>query len=371
MASAVPPRGAMLNSLGPAWLGTFFHNILAGMLIVQVYIYYVAFPKDHWSMKGIVYLVFILEMTQTIIRAVDNFEGDVMRWGDKSFLPEQQLDWFSTPVITAVTSAIVQAYFGYRVYVFSKSWIISMFIWVPTLLQLATGVALGAISEPLPLNLLSKNPMFKKVLPIWTASSAFTDVLIAILLTYYLYTMKSGIRQTDKLITKIIRLTVETGTVTGTYLISFSSTDILFVPTSHLLYHDHGSLLCEAALVPHVRSFNYDALFLSHTFTALLMSLVKFILLARYFSLLTHILLGKLYANNLMVMFNRRIDFHADAGTTVHSMGTGKTPTATGQESRIQFAGGQSTADRTLGSFTTKRGDTEWELEPRGKESFV
>ncbi|KAH8822471.1 hypothetical protein DL96DRAFT_1714788 [Flagelloscypha sp. PMI_526] len=313
-----PPRGAMLEATGPPWLGSFFHNILAGMLIVQVYIYYVAFPKDHWSMKAIVYIVFILEMTQTVIRAVDNFENDVMRWGDVTSLPLERADWFGTPVITAVTSAIVQAYFGYRVLIFSKSWIIATFIWVPTLLQLSTGVALGAISEPLPVNILSKTARFKTVLPIWTSSSAFTDILIAVLLTYYLYTMKSGIRQTDKLITKIIRLTVETGTVTA---------------------------------------------------IASVLIVILFYAKPPWFLIFTDII-GKLYANNLMVMFNRRIDLGAEGATTVHSMGTGKTSTANGAESHIQFAG-KSTGDNTLTSFVAKRSDKEWEMSQRGKDSFV
>ncbi|KAH8825515.1 hypothetical protein DL96DRAFT_1557179 [Flagelloscypha sp. PMI_526] len=304
------------------WLGNFFHNILFGILVVQVYIYYVAFPKDHWAMKSLVYLVFALEIVQTVIRAVDRFEVDVMRYADTSVLDEQLLDWFSTPLLTAVTSAIVQAFFGYRVHVFSKSWIIPFIVWVPTLLQLGSGIALGAVSEPVPLHEMATNPRITRVVITWVTSTVVTDVFIAVLLTYYLYTMKSGISQTDTLISRIIRLTVETGTVTAIWAIMIL---VLFYekPPWFLIFSDT---------------------------------------------------IGKLYANNLMVMFNRRVDLTGQGGTTVHSMGTGtnKAPnTTTGAESRIEFSGNTS-GDRTLGSFNTKPDETgSWELSQRGKESFV
>ncbi|KAH8831848.1 hypothetical protein DL96DRAFT_1706254 [Flagelloscypha sp. PMI_526] len=279
--SAVPPRGSMLLAVGPAWLGSFFHNILAGILIVQT--------STMLLSRGII---------GTILR------GTLCGWGDKAVLNEQQLDWFSTPVLTAITSAMVQAYFRLsRLRLFQVMDYPYVHLGFPRCYNSLPGLALGVISEPTPLRQLSKTPMFRVVLP--------------------LYTMKSGIRQTDKLITRIIRLTVETGTLTAVW-------SILLI----IIFYTEGPWF--------------------HLFADTI---------------------GKLYANNMMVMFNRRVNLSSENQTTVHhSMGTGKTPTtANGEQSHIQFASGTGTEKSTIGTFrAAKPGNSDaWELEPRGTDSYV
>jgi hypothetical protein len=51
-------------------------------------------------MKALVYGVFALEIAQTVIRAVDRYEQDVMQYGNIAVLDDQLLDWFSTPVLS-------------------------------------------------------------------------------------------------------------------------------------------------------------------------------------------------------------------------------------------------------------------------------
>jgi hypothetical protein len=62
--------------------------------------YYVSFAKDHWGVKTLVYGIFLIELVQTIIRAVDKFEIDVMRYGDVTVLSEELHFWFSTPIMS-------------------------------------------------------------------------------------------------------------------------------------------------------------------------------------------------------------------------------------------------------------------------------
>jgi hypothetical protein len=47
-----------------------------------------------------VYTVFVIEIVQTVIRSVDRWEVDVMRYGDPAILDAMQLDWFSTPLLS-------------------------------------------------------------------------------------------------------------------------------------------------------------------------------------------------------------------------------------------------------------------------------
>ncbi|KAH8832177.1 hypothetical protein DL96DRAFT_1706559 [Flagelloscypha sp. PMI_526] len=261
MTTAPPPRGMYLQIGGPnspeQWLGNLFHTILCGILIVQVYIYHAASLRDTWQIKTLVYIVFALELLQTIIRSVDRWEIDVMMYGDPAALDAMLLDWFSTPILTAVTSGLVQAFFGYRIYVFSRSWIVASVVWALTLIQSVFGITMGAMQRGRLLHDVAGDPTINKVLLVWVVSTVITDVMIAVLLTYYLQKMRSGIKATDRLVTGIIRLTVETGALTALTAI------VLLV------------------------------LYLSH----------------QTWFLLAGDVLGKLYSNNLMVMFNRRINF--------------------------------------------------------------
>ncbi|KAH8832178.1 hypothetical protein DL96DRAFT_1590146 [Flagelloscypha sp. PMI_526] len=265
-----PPRGAFLELGGPNWLGNLFHNILCGVLIVQVYIYHASFNRDTWKIKMLVYLVFTLEILQTVIRSVDRWEIDVMLWGNPAGLDAILIDWFSTPVLTAVTSGLVQAYFGYRLYVFSKSWIIAGIIWALTLLQCVAGIIFGAFQAGRSLHEVATNGNITKAFLVWIVTTAVTDVMIAGLLTYYLRMMRGGFKETDRMVSNIIRLTVETGALTAV--------------------------------------------------TAILI-LVLYLTCPPWF-LVPGDVLGKLYSNNLMVMFNRRINFSRSQGTTMASAST-------------------------------------------------
>ncbi|KAH8810220.1 hypothetical protein DL96DRAFT_1628031 [Flagelloscypha sp. PMI_526] len=286
--SAVPlPRGVMLPVAGPSWIGNLLNSVLTGILIVQVYIYYVAFPKDQWFTKMIVYSVFVLEILQTILREVDHFEIEVMRFGDASVFNEGLRFWLSTPILTAVTSGIVQAYFGYRIRVFSGTWVFPLAVWLPILVQLGSGIGLGIMSAPVDIVEVATNPRMTAAFVVWIASTTVVDVLIAVLLTYFLYNMRSGIKGTQDLLTKIIRLTIETGTVTAVWGVLII---ILYfqMPPWFVIFADSWS---------------------------------------------------KLYSNNLMVMFNRRVNYRLQApGSTVHFMGTENGAGEEGGTTQIEFS---------------------------------
>ncbi|KAH8825890.1 hypothetical protein DL96DRAFT_1610160 [Flagelloscypha sp. PMI_526] len=294
---SVPPAGAMVNAYAPTWVGAFLHNILFGILIVQVYIYYSFFPKDKRSIKALVYSVFLIELAQTLMRAFDAYNNEVVHWGDPDFVGTHVghrgdvLTWLSMPILTAISGGIVQVYFGYRIYIFSKSIWVASAIWLPALLQVGSGLGVGLVDKvqrhggAANTKGAAGNINTTIVLTIWLVTTLVTDILIAGLLTYYLYSMKSGIKESDRLVTRIIRLTVETGSLTAVAAILIM---ILFYkkPPWHLMFSD---------------------------------------------------IIGKLYANNLLVMFNRR-HFLQVHGPISHSLGDITTTTRTGIVSEVEFA---------------------------------
>ncbi|KAH8823314.1 hypothetical protein DL96DRAFT_1617221 [Flagelloscypha sp. PMI_526] len=295
---SAPPAGAMVNAFAPTWVGAFLHNILFGILLLQVYMYYVFFPRDKRWIKVLVYSIFLLELAQTTMRAIDAYINEVVHWGDYDFVGTHlghrgdTLTWFSMPVLTAISGGIVQVYFGYRIYVFSKSIWVASGVWLPALMQVGSGMAVGLVNKvqhhggAASSKGAAGNINTTVVLTLWLVTTMVTDLLIAGLLTYYLYSMKSGINESDRLVTKIIRLTVETGSLTAVAAILIM---ILWYkkPPWHLIFSD---------------------------------------------------IIGKLYANNLLVMLNRR-HFLQVHGSISHSLGhiTSRT-TSNGLPSEVQFA---------------------------------
>ncbi|KAH8806615.1 hypothetical protein DL96DRAFT_1631189 [Flagelloscypha sp. PMI_526] len=257
--------GIFVENLAPPFFGYAFNLLLAGMLIVQVYIYYLAFDGDSWTTKMTVYSVFVLELTQTALQISDNYQTNVQHWGDSTTLDDQHLDWFSIPIITAMTAAIVQSSFGLRIKVLSNSLVWPSMVWFLAVVQLAAGLAQGILSAP-----LAVHDLFHKTKPtviLWGVSTALNDVLIAVLLAFYLTRMKSAFETTNTIVTRIVSLIVGTGALTAVWAIVIV-----------LLY------------------------FLS----------------PQEFGLFTSVM-SKCYSNSLMVMLNQRIDLRDQAKKTLNT----------------------------------------------------
>ncbi|KDR86151.1 hypothetical protein GALMADRAFT_1326045 [Galerina marginata CBS 339.88] len=94
---------------------------LFGVLTVQVFIYYVAFPWDRKQNKMLVYGTFLLETLQTILIAHDAFQTFVRGFGDPASLDDVGLAWFSVPLMTGMIALIAQAFYAYRVSVLAQS----------------------------------------------------------------------------------------------------------------------------------------------------------------------------------------------------------------------------------------------------------
>ncbi|KAH8834440.1 hypothetical protein DL96DRAFT_1676558, partial [Flagelloscypha sp. PMI_526] len=148
---------------------------------------------------------------------------------------------------------IVQVFLGWRIYTFSNNWLLTIRVWTLTLLATGAGMAQGIISTHLTIPEVATHTT--TTINIWFITTAVNDVLIAGILSYYLNRLKTGVEKTDKLVSRIIKLTVETGSVTAL-------TAVLIV--------------------------------------------ITFFLAPPWFLMLSDCI-GKLYANNLMVMFNRRL----------------------------------------------------------------
>ncbi|TFL00613.1 hypothetical protein BDV98DRAFT_605254 [Pterulicium gracile] len=286
MADAELPPGVVMMPI-PAdihvlttapFIGIMLNWLLMGILSVQLYIYHLNFyGRDRKVLQALAYGLFIIDLVQTGLATWDGFEWFVLGWGNA----ERLLIPFSAPVnsplFDAVTALLVQGYYCWRIYILSRvKWWPALLLLL-TFLQAASGVASGVVAA-LANDFRLIHDRVLVVGTIFMGTAALVDTLIAITTTYLLLRRSENRHhQVDFMITKIVRMIVETNTLTAS-----------------------------VALVA-------------------LVAFVKFP--ANNYFLCPLYILGKLYTISLLVMFNTRIFLNrtpnASEGTGPHFRSTG------------------------------------------------
>jgi len=126
------------------------------------------------------------------------------------------LSWLSVPMMSGIVSCSVQLFFAYRIWTLSRSKIMTVII--PTVALTQCGAALAAGAQALQIGEFNKLQSVAFVsTSIWLIGSAVCDILIAATMTYHLSRRRpDAYKSTKVLISRLIRMTVETGTITAT-----------------------------------------------------------------------------------------------------------------------------------------------------------
>ncbi|KZT10209.1 uncharacterized protein LAESUDRAFT_747637 [Laetiporus sulphureus 93-53] len=224
---------------GPQFLGICFNWALLGLLNLQVYLYYDYFPKDPWLLKCLAYGMLIYEWVQTGLITEAAMSIYVYNYGEVKDLLEFHNTWFSATMMCGIISATVQLYFAWRICKLSNSRVLAGIIVVLSVLQCVASLVAGGIEKSIGIAYAIESKLIKAVV-LWLSASALVDVLIAVTMTTLLLKSKTGITSTDALINRMVRLVVETGTLTASLSII-----VLITAKIEPLY---GTLVYEAPL---------------------------------------------------------------------------------------------------------------------------
>ncbi|KAK0434161.1 uncharacterized protein EV420DRAFT_1654172 [Desarmillaria tabescens] len=191
------PAGYPVEKLsGPLIVASLLHWGLFGSLSVQLYLYYLAFPKDRRFTKCLVYGVYIIEFVQMVLVTHDVFAVFGYGFGDIGALTRINFNWLTVPVISGVVAYVGQTFYAYRIFILSRSRIIPIFIACVSLTSSAAAIITGVYSfEAGNIIELDKRKIFITV-GIWCGTSALCDIVIAICMTYHLMRRNTGLRQT-------------------------------------------------------------------------------------------------------------------------------------------------------------------------------
>ncbi|KAK0459350.1 uncharacterized protein EV420DRAFT_1642315 [Desarmillaria tabescens] len=200
------PAGYPIEKLsGPLIVAGLLHWGLFGTLSVQL-----SFPNDRRFTKYLVYGIYVVEFVQTILVTHDAFAEFGYGFGNIEVLTGMHFNWLTVPIMSAVVACIRQSFYAYRIFILSKSQIVPLSL-TSAVAAIITGTYCFEAGDVTKLN----NRRTSIAVGIWRGAAALCDILIAICMTYYLMRCDTGFRRTRMLVTKLIRLTIETGTITA------------------------------------------------------------------------------------------------------------------------------------------------------------
>ncbi|CCF53987.1 hypothetical protein NDA11_000710 [Ustilago hordei] len=231
MADLMTRFPAMDLSLGCMYIGVMLNVWLYGFSIVQAYIYYVHFKTDKPFMRYFVLFLVVADTANAIFDQVFMYQYLVSNFGNLTYAAKSNRSFAADPVTTGVIAFSTQLFFAWRVYKLMHSKIMPALISVGALVSLlsAIGTTIG-VEIVLYFNEFHK---FQVVVILWLGFAALTDVLITGSLVFTLNKSRTGFAATDDVITKLIRMTLQTGAFTTL----FATIDlILFLASTSTLH---------------------------------------------------------------------------------------------------------------------------------------
>jgi hypothetical protein len=196
----------------PLLFGLLFNWTLYGVLCVQIYIYSYNFSNDKLSIKLLTYFLFVLETVQTALTGADLYFWFITGFGDVKRLQDSHFAPIDVPIMTAVSSFIVQAYFCYRIWMLNRQllWfccIIGLF----TITQTTAAMWAAITSLTGSHFAVSRGAVFA-----WSIASSLADLLIAVAMTLLLRKPANGLGGFSNFaLTRVVRVTIETNMLTA------------------------------------------------------------------------------------------------------------------------------------------------------------
>ncbi|KAJ3537862.1 hypothetical protein NMY22_g5417 [Coprinellus aureogranulatus] len=231
--SSTTMKNAAQIAHGPMLIGFTLNAILYGIMITQVYLYYTTYKRDPLFLRLLVLFLLIADTVNTVFDFLYLYNSLILKFGDMVSI--QTADWlFATdPAITGIIATAVQLFFAWRIRVLTRSW---FFVGVVGILALA-----GMVGSIVTAWEVGRTPNFvdfrnfKSVVIIWLASESLGDILItAILVTFLCVHLfekhpamisnstdprskrhKTGFKNSDQIVDRVIRVSVQTGLLTS------------------------------------------------------------------------------------------------------------------------------------------------------------
>ncbi|KAG1750287.1 hypothetical protein EDB19DRAFT_1871779 [Suillus lakei] len=223
-------------SFGPLLVGFALNTILYGAQVTSVLLYFSSFKSDGAWIRLLVSALLLLCTANVILEYVFLNDTLIIHFGDQYTLT--RANWVSSlvPGITGVVSSLVQLFFAWRIRILTSSfWLVGIIV------LLASAAFLCGIGTTIAINMVpvfTQFHRFEVVFVIGLASSALDNLLITGLLVRSLREHKTGFMDTDHIIKKIIRVTLQTGLLTAIWTLVDLAVYIALTDGMHLVFNE-------------------------------------------------------------------------------------------------------------------------------------
>jgi len=210
----LPPQSffAPMLSFGAAFVGFSVASFLTGCMMVQMYLYFTTNKgsKDSTWLKCLIVAVWIMDFIQLVFQGQYIYSGLVNNFGNLFWFATDTWAFNLSSVMSVFIAICVQMFYARKLYILSdNSLILPGIIAILSIVSFGFGIALLVLVFKI--REFAKYSSFTWVVQCWLSLLIAGDVTIVAGMTYHLKTRKTGFKSTDKLIDKLVMLTINTG----------------------------------------------------------------------------------------------------------------------------------------------------------------
>ncbi|KIJ45901.1 hypothetical protein M422DRAFT_29553 [Sphaerobolus stellatus SS14] len=205
-------------TVGSLLIGTFVTTFLFGIVFLQFYIFCRSSSNDPLWLRVMVTWVCLLEAAHTLTSWTEVYRLTVTFYGQPLAIERNNVSISLLFAFSGLIGSTVQAYYGYRILIVSKSWIIPTIIWFGGIIRIAFAGTLAIFPFHSPtISYFTSHYVSLLLVPL--AIQVFMDLLNAGALSYYLRQGRVATFKSRKIIDMLILYTIETGLVTSLFAI--------------------------------------------------------------------------------------------------------------------------------------------------------
>ncbi|KAF9524385.1 hypothetical protein CPB83DRAFT_909930 [Crepidotus variabilis] len=223
------PANPLLSPQQALLVSGIANSFFFGVLTVQVYNHYLAFPQESLQLRFVVNAIYLLQTFEAIVVYYRDYLQLALA-GTSSTADMAGKTSGIELVITAVTMSTVQFYYANSIRLVSKKLIFSWLIICCSILQLQAGIALAVMTFR-QVNSPSSGRVARYESLIWHFANAVCDVMIAACMTYYLMRYYSHTQRTQRIIKRVVWWMVKTGTVIT--IVTLGCSSLFFSAQNH------------------------------------------------------------------------------------------------------------------------------------------
>ncbi|KAF7377309.1 hypothetical protein MSAN_00151400 [Mycena sanguinolenta] len=198
---------------GPMLIGVILNMMLYGSIVTQMFKYFQRFPNDSGWIRLLMVYLFIVETANVFVECGIIYEPLIIKYGTLAAVTLTPKLLPIDSIVISLVSAPIQLFSAWRISVITRSYILSTIIALLSLASLGSGIDMCI--NVFVTREYGQFAAFTTTATVWLSLTAACDVVIALGMAHALYTRKTGFSTVDGQINRIIRLTLETGSLTA------------------------------------------------------------------------------------------------------------------------------------------------------------